>query len=266
MVFNFDYTASVINTFYDNVIFYIADDNIGFGNFNPGWVNRYHMRTEKKVSATSRMCIVTSDYMFRKISAYQPRTYNIPLGAPEIKLKEIIIREKKDPLPILGLVGYLDSNLDELLLDTLLKKFKIHFIGPASKETINKMEQYENALMLGPKTGEDLYQALQHVDVCIAPYDLKKINKGATPNKLWLYLAMGRPSVITKIPNIESWKFEEDLVYICENKDFEINCIEAYLRDNATLYQKRIVAASNSSWNKRIEQIKVLFYNSLSSN
>lgn len=260
IVITFDYTAPEINKFFNNVLFYCADDNVGFGNFNPTFINNYHNKTERKVAEGCKLCVVTSDYMFDKIKAYNPKTFNIPLGSPEINLKVITTRDKKGASPHLGLVGYLDSNLDDTLLDQLLHKYKITFIGPASNETKARMKAYPNATLLGPKTGDDLYKELQKVDVCIAPYDIKKVNKGATPNKLWLYLAVGRPCVITKIPNIRSWIFENDLVYICDNKDFEEKCLLAFQQDNQFLTLKRIETAKQSSWYNRVQQIKELFY------
>ena len=262
VVITVDYTAPAIHQYFDRVIFYCADDNVGFGNFNPWLINYYHTRTEKKVAAGATICVVTSDYMQSKISKYNNRCYNIPLGAPEVTINEVRMNDKKETLPTLGLVGYLDSNLDESLLYSLLAQFKIVFIGPASDETKAKMAKFTNATMLGPQTGNQLIESLQNVDVCIAPYDLKKINKGATPNKLWLYLSVGRPSVITKIPNIQSWKFENDMVYICNNDEFAGYCKIAYDRDNIMLANERIRTAKESSWHNRVNQILKLFYNS----
>lgn len=260
MVFCFDYTAHVIDQYYNNVIFYCADDNVGFGNFNPFFINRYHTRTEKLVAQRAKLCVVTSDYMGKKIGQYNQNTHVVPLGAPLINYDKLSSPSKDKDLPTLGVVGFLDNNMDFNLLVEILKKFKTIFIGPVSEANKQKLAIYPNANFVGQKTGKELYDCLSEVDVCIAPYDVSKLNKGATPNKLWLYLALGKPSVVTNMPNIESWHFDDKLVYKCENKDFITNCIKAYNDDTAELAVQRVAFAKRNSWKHRIEKIKEIFY------
>lgn len=260
MVVSFDYTAPAINKYFDNVVFYCADDNVGFGNFNPFFINRYHTRTEKKVAEKAKVCIVTSDYMGNKIGCYNANTHVIPLGAPQIDFNDIRIPEKGKQLPTLGIVGYLDYNLDMKLLYEILEKFPTVFIGPVSDENKQKLSRFTNAKFVGPKTGRDLYECLNQVDVCIAPYDVSRLNKGATPNKLWLYLALGKPAVVTNMPNIDSWKFEDGLVYKCDNDVFIEQCIKAYAEDSYALALKRVELAKANSWRNRVEKMKELFY------
>lgn len=260
MVISFDYTAPAINRFFDNVVFYCADDNVGFGNFNPFFINRYHTRTERLVAEKARVCITTSDYMGTKIGSYNRNTHVVPLGAPLVEYPPLNFPEKKKDLPTLGIVGYLDSNLDMDLLYRLLDQFDTIFIGPVSEANRQKLARFKNARFVGPKTGKDLYECLAEADVCIAPYDVKKLNKGATPNKLWLYMALGKPAVVTNMPNIESWQFEDGLVYKCDNDCFIDRCIQAYREDSPELAQKRIETARANSWKNRVEKIKELFY------
>ncbi|RYY98540.1 MAG: hypothetical protein EOO11_07775, partial [Chitinophagaceae bacterium] len=84
LVLCFDYTAPAIHSFFKNVIFYCADDNVGFGKFNPFFINSYHTRTERLVAERARLCIVTSDYMQGKINKYNAATHVVPLGAPSV--------------------------------------------------------------------------------------------------------------------------------------------------------------------------------------
>lgn len=88
------------------------------------------------------------------------------------------------------------------------------------------------------------------------------MNKGATPNKLWLYLSTGKPAVVTNITNIRSWQFEQGLVYKCVNEDFSATCIKAFEEDTLELAQMRVQLARDNSWAKRVEKVKQLFYNS----
>lgn len=173
IVFCFDFTAPAIHRYFNNVVFYSVDDNVGFGNFNPWFINIYHTRTEKLVAEGAKLCVVTSDYMSKKIGAYNQNTHVVPLGAPPVADVHIQPPRKMNSLPVLALVGYLDSNLDFPLLRSLLQKFRIIFIGPASKANIEWISKYSNAILVGTKTGKALYDAIGEADVCIAPYDEK---------------------------------------------------------------------------------------------
>ena len=258
LVITFDFTAPEIHEYFNDVIFYCADDNVGLGKFTPQYVISYHTRMEKEVAEKSRLCIVTSEYMLSKIKAYNRSTYLVPLGAPEVS-KAAVFREKQNAQPVLGLVGYLDLNMDYPLLRRLLEKFQIVFIGPISAKAKKDFLKYPNANFVGVKTGNELYSLLDSIDVCIAPYDVNIINKGLTPNKLWLYLATGKPVVVTEVPNIRNWVFEEKLVYKCSNEDFVENCLAAYRDNNAHLTQKRVEVARNNTWSKRVEKIMEFF-------
>ncbi len=261
MVISFDYTAPAVNDYFDNVVFYCADDNVGFGNFNPSFINRYHTKTERLVAERAKACVVTSDYMGIKIGNYNRNTHVVPLGAPPINY-ECLFCETKNELPTLGLVGYLDNNMDMPLLYDLLETFPMIIIGPISDANRKKLAKYPNAQFVGPKTGKDLYDCLSKADVCIAPYDVTKLNKGATPNKLWLYLALGKPAVVVDMPNLKSWQFDEKLVYKCNRDSFIECCVEAYKDDNALLASTRREVANNNSWKSRVEQIKQIYYTS----
>ncbi len=260
MVISFDYTAPAIHKYFDNVVFYCADDNVGFGNFNPFFINMYHTKTERLVASRAKACIVTSEYMGTKIGKYNGNTHVIPLGAPQIDFKGITAPLKDKPLPTLGIVGYLDYNMDMNLLYELLEKFPTIFIGPVSDANRQKLARFSNAQFVGPKTGKDLYEWLSKADVCIAPYDVSKLNKGATPNKLWLYMALGKPAVVTNMPNIRNWEFDDKLVYKCDNTHFIECCIRAYQDDTHELALKRQEVAKANSWSNRVEKMKEIFY------
>ncbi len=257
---NFDYTAKDFGRYFKNYVFYCADDNVGFGKFNFGFINTYHTATEKEAAANATICAVTSSYMHKKIGSYNPATYEIALGAPAAYNNVIPLPETKKDKPVLGLVGYLDSNLDYTLMNDLLNRFKIIFIGPVNEKNFKLLSHTENAVFTGAKTGKALYESLQQADVCIAPYEVSVLNKGATPNKLWLYLSLGKPSVITSMPNIEHWQFEKDTVYITENDQFEELCQTAYINDTPALQKKRLQLASDNSWSNKVKEMKMLYY------
>lgn len=260
IVFTFDHTSHLITGFYDNVIYYCGDDFIGNAKITLPWINAFHRRIEKALSSSARLCIVTSEYLYQRHIQYNKNTHLVALGSPTID-QEFDYKRSKEKLPTLGIVSYLNRRMALDVFDALLKKFKIILIGPADADIKKRYAGNENAVFVGTKSGKELYQCLADVDVCIAPYNEKNVNKGGTPNKMWLYLALGKPCVVTNIPAIRNWTFEDKLVYICSNDVFVEACEKAFLDDMEELAKQRIALARSNTWDNKVAEILELYHN-----
>lgn len=261
LVITFDHTSHIINQFFDNVIYYCGDDFIGNAVYTLPLVNYYHRLIEQKLAASSGMCVVTSEFLLKRHVRYNEQSHLIPLGAPTINYERIFKKSNKHT-PVLGIVAFFDFRIPLEILDQLLQEFKIYMIGPADQQIQNRYQHNRNAIFTGTKRGKELYQLIEdEVDVCIAPYAEDKINKGLTPNKLWLYLALGKPCVVTNIPNIKEWNFGEKIMYKCSNQDFIQSCRTAFLENNETLFKRRIQIANENSWHNRVDSMLNLYYN-----
>jgi hypothetical protein len=262
LVITFDFTSYLINNFSPNVIYYCGDDYIGNSDYKLFIIDWYHKKIEKNLATGTKLCIVTSEFLLEKISLYNFNTHLVPLGAPTVINHEVRYKESSNKEPVLGLVAYINRRMPLALLDDLLRRFKIVFIGPTDASIQKRYLSNENAEFIGLKEGVELYTALEKVDVTIAPYDEEKINKGVTPNKLWFYLALGKPCVVTDIPNIKNWFFEDKEVYKTKNKYFSDTCLQSFKEDDEASFYKRIETSKRNSWAHRVENILELFYES----
>lgn len=260
VVFTFDHTSHLITTFFDNVIYYCGDDFIGNAKISLPWINAYHRRIEQKLSSGAGLCIVTSEYLYERHIRFNKNTHLVALGAPTVT--HAYPYKKPSAVPTLGIVSYLNRRMALDVFDGLLKKFKIVMIGPADDDIKKRYAGNENAVFVGTKSGSELYQLLSEVDVCIAPYNEKNVNRGGTPNKMWLYLALGKPCVVTNIPAIRNWTFDEKLVYICSNDVFVETCAQAFADNSEALAAQRKVLAQSNSWENKVKEILDLYYNS----
>lgn len=263
-IINFDFTASRLINFFstNNITYYCNDDFIGNAEFSPKIINKYHEKVEKIVIKNSGNCVATSDYLYKKLISLNSNSHLIHLGAPEgIPNKYIQFRNdnKNKEVITVAYVGHMLPN--KLAIEWIQecagrKRLEFLLIGPENIEVKRYFENVSKVKLLGVKIGEDLYSTLSEVNVCIAPYTLEKINKGGTPNKLWLYLALGKPVVLTELPNIESWKFEDDIIYRTSSKEEFLHLIEkAFIRDTEKLFKKRIEIAQENSWPRRIDRL-----------
>lgn len=262
-IINFDFTATRLVKHFtpDSIIYYCNDDFIGNADFSPLIINKYHQCLEKTVIKNSGCCIATSDFLYKKMSCINMNTHLIHLGAPSGIPDEYKVyrnNNKNEDKIIVAYVGFMLPN--KLAIDWIqecLGNTRIEFvlIGPGDKEVTQHFTNSSNVKFLGVKTGTDLYSSLSNANVCIAPYNLRKINRGVTPNKLWLYLALGKPVVLTKLPNIASGEFEDDIIYQTEDKqDFPHLIEKAFHSDTEELFLKRIELSQKNSWSRKIDQ------------
>ena len=128
--------------------------------------------------------------------------------------------------------------------------------GKISSALSTTLKNYNNIKYKGVLMGDQLIEQLKEIDVGIAPYNQSDVNLGRTPNKLWLYLALGKPVVVSTLPNIKNWKFAEKFVYLANNEvEFAEKVYAAYADDTSDLQIKRFQFAQENTWDKRIEEL-----------
>ena len=262
-VINFDHTATQIFKYFNDVIYYCNDYYIR-GYFLYA-IKKYLIKSETEVIKQANFCIATSQYLLTRLKRYNSRVYEIKLGAPEVKIP-VYYKSPCKKINV-GLVSFVDSKKVSIsLIKEIIKNKNIELIiwGPVKEEFRKKFALYTNIHFRRSKFGEELYNDLLEIDVGIVPYLLNDDNPGRTPNKLWLYLALGKPVVITNIPNIRTWKFEEKIIYrVNSDAEFFDKILLAQSENSEELMRKRINVAKQNTWDKRVEQL-IKIYNSYS--
>jgi hypothetical protein len=256
IVVNFDFTAVCLFNYFKNVIYYCNDDHIGLSYLlNMKWIARYQDEAERTIAGNSAFCIGTSKFLADKLARFNEKTYEIRLGAPTLNHFKPPARKKDGKSVNVGLVGFIETvNYD--LFSFLLSKKELNFtlIGPVFPKYTRILKQYMNVRCTGKLTENNLYEEVGKFDVGIIPYNLKGIID-RTPNKLWLYLALGVPVVISNIKSIHDWSFPEKFVYLSDSKDeFYDNIIKAHKENTKALMEARILFAKSNSWEIRMQE------------
>jgi glycosyltransferase involved in cell wall biosynthesis len=265
-VINSDFTAVNIFNYFKNIAYYCNDDFISNSEFtNPlSIIVKFHNRWEDEMIRKATFCITTSDFLTEKLKEKNNNVYEIPLGAPDISEFEIEpsldISEKE--FINAGLIGFINCRkISAKTINLLLEhpKIKLTFIGPVGKRFMNRIDKKDRITIEGTLTGKDLYSEINNFDVAIAPYNLEKINKGGTPNKLWQYIAMGKPVVVSDLPAMRSWTFPDGCIYRSSDEKFLESILNAYETNTTDLIKKRISIAKNNTWDKRVGKIIKIF-------
>ena len=228
-IINFDHTASKIHKYFNDVIYYCNDYYIRGYYFN--CIKLHLQRSENKVVRNARFCIVTSDFLYLHLLRNNNKVHLIKLGAPTIINRESKkIQESCDKIKV-SLVGFIDSTkISVKLIRKIIinPDIQLFIYGPVKREFKNQFKGINNIFIKGPKTGNELYDELLKTDVGIIPYFKNDNNPGRTPNKLWLYLALGLPTVVTNIENIKNWKFEKGTIYKVKDNNNFVNLIRIH--------------------------------------
>lgn len=257
IVINFDFTAKYLHAYFRHTIYYCNDDHIGISyKFNPRFIADYQKNTEEITAQKSVFCVVTSEYLKSKLTQYNTNVFEIRLGAPDIgnfNPETGIQQKKKIHVAFVGFLQTAEINLLNSIIDN--ERFILTLIGPAGKKDIRKFSRHQNVRMTGKLTGKSLYDEINKCNVGIIPYSLStEIDR--TPNKLWLYLALGKPVVITNIPGIKNWIFPDKFVYKADNADqFSDLIVLAYTENNQSLAEQRMQFAGDNTWGSRINQL-----------
>ncbi len=243
VVLNFDHTATRLARFHGRTVYYCNDDHIGNAPLTGFPVSLYHRWAERRVASEAGLCIGTSPYLVEKLARYNPRTHLITLGAPEPRFKPRppLVRPPGAPRTI-GLVGFINSRKVPVSLINRLTEARnatVVLVGPVTDEFRRQVQHPERVILRGVLTGETLLREVERFDVAIAPYDRSHSNKGVTPNKMWLYLALGKPVVVTRLPNLAAWSFPAGVIYEADSDDDFIRMVDrAAAEDNTGLFQK----------------------------
>ena len=157
--------------------------------------------------------------------------------------------------PIIGFVGSIGKWIDLELYKYLLKNFPDYsfvMIGlNERKQEIALCEQHKNFYYLGLKSQHDVPKYINNFDVCLMPFNQTRIAKSLLPQKMFQYLAMGKPVVSSFIPTLEPFK---EILSIAENPEQFGACIQKAVIENQVLKQDRINFAELFDWKNRMAE------------
>ncbi|MEG3066529.1 MAG: glycosyltransferase [Acetomicrobium sp.] len=155
-------------------------------------------------------------------------------------------------------MGYMDRRLDVEWIKFMTGQKDIDFypLGPNTLEskTIAELEK-SGVQILQPLIGSELEKFLQSCDVLTMPYVLNKVTIAATAqNKLFQYIAAGRPIVSSAMPHL--FEFPPHVLRKARNKeDFVRKIYEAVEMDSEEHAKERLRIASENTWEKRGKEL-----------
>lgn len=226
-------------------------------------------RSEERVLKKADLIFVTSKELFSYCIKYNNRVYNFPFAVNYSEFERVRLQDNNAPeefkgikRPIIGYVGGLHKWVDQELIRETAEKYPEYsfvFVGPMQVD-VTMLSQIKNIYFLGQKEHERLALFIKYFDACIIPYLITDYTKNVYPTKLNEYLALGKAVISTSLPEVVLFNKEfGDIVYVAEDRKGFIEYVrKAVIEKNEAMNDKRIQAASQNSWESRIEKMSDL--------
>ncbi|WP_304511573.1 glycosyltransferase [Desulfobacula sp.] len=239
---------------------YLCNDefpNMNLDNKNKmkAWFQRNLLQYyENQVIKNTDKCLAVSYPLKAKLRELNPDT---ELFLPGHEFKTVLPmakeRSKKQQVKV-AFMGYIDRRLDFEWLMEILKNpdMRLYLIGPRENIDTDFFPGLFNLEFVEPLTGELLQRKLFEMDVLIMPYDISFRGPITTtaPNKFFQYLAVGKPVVISDMPNFIDMPI--GVLYRAKTAvEFVTKIRQAYEEDNNELINMRLKIAQENTWDKR---------------
>lgn len=222
-------------------------------------------RAEDKVIKKADLIFATAHNIYNRCLSRNKRSYLFPFGVSianyvEVRENHVDIPDdlKRVKRPIIGYIGGLHKWIDMKLVRAIAlarKDISIVMVGP-KQTSLSDIDGLDNVFMLGKKEHRELPRYAKFFDAGIIPYQITRYTENVYPTKMNEYLAMGKPVISTRIPEV--LRFDKanggNFIYFIEKEGDAGSAINRALSENNdAIINKRIEAANGNSWDRRIE-------------
>jgi len=240
------------------VVYYCVDD---FSSL-PGVDTKAILEHDVTVTEKADVIFTPSQPLYEKKVKINNNTYLSPHGVNIDHFAKVFNKDLDIPVemrdldkPIIGFFGLIEQWIDLELIKYMAQanpRRSIVLIGRVVQD-ITGFNGIDNVYFLGARPYDLLPNYAKLFDVAVIPYKLNKQVYNANPIKLREYLAMGKPVVSVRSPEMEKFS---DVIYISDNYEEFVNNIENALNNNTDIkVQERITKVKYSSWEKRLEKV-----------
>lgn len=226
---------------------------------NPKGVATGYRCLERQLVVRTDLVFTSSAALARERKALNPHVYHVPPGVhPERFARAEPMPEDitRIPYPRLGFFGGLDERIDQSLIAHIAQArpdWHIVFIGNVRTELNETLCQCPNVHFLGQKGPDELAPCLHALDVLLIPYVVDRYARYIFPNKVYECLAVGKPTVATPLPELETLN---EVIRIATGPDAFVRAIEAALReDDCELIMRRWRIAEENTWDIRYRYV-----------
>lgn len=161
------------------------------------------------------------------------------------------------PRPIIGFVGGIEQWFDARSLAYVARQrpnYSFVFVGGIGRRAdVSELRQLPNVHFLGERKYAMLPTLVRQFDACLIPFLMHPLMKYANQVKLYEYFALGKPTISSRIPELQA---PGDLIYFADTKEEYLEQIDkAVTSDPPEMVQARIDFARSTNWIARTSSV-----------
>lgn len=160
--------------------------------------------------------------------------------------------------PLVGCVGLVDDHLDFDAIRAVadgLERGTVVMVGGVNAG--GERLRHERIALVGRRPYEEMPGCLHAFDCCLVPFARSRLTQGVNPIKLREYLAAGRPTVATGLPEIEPYREVVELAASPAEFAIKVNAILSE-PDTEAARSGRRERVAGESWDRAAETIEEL--------
>ena len=210
---------------------------------------------ENIVAQDADLCLAIHQPLYEKLIKVNKNTILFYPGH-ESQIKKMVFKKESRIKKIkIAFMGYITYNLffDWLIILQKQNWASVYLIGPLHKIDLKKLSQMlPKAIYHSALTGDGLMKKLMEMDILIMPYNtnIPEVKAVTVPNKLFQYIAAGKPVVISDMPNFIT--MPNGIIYRARTAEEFVGKIrQAYEEDCQEFYNLRIKIAAENTWDAR---------------
>jgi glycosyltransferase involved in cell wall biosynthesis len=158
--------------------------------------------------------------------------------------------------PLLGCVGLIDDHLDMAAIRAVAESIDrgtVVLVGGTNTDVAAL--RHPRIMFVGRRPYAEMPAFVQAFDVCLVPFAHNRLTAAVNPIKLREYLAAGRPTVATALPEIEPYG---DVVELVRRGDWAPAVVRAIMDDDAPKRARRRARVAGESWDVAFGRIEAL--------
>ena len=201
--------------------------------------NRVLKKIETRIGTTNKLVYFPHGVEF---SHFNSKAVHAPMVFSTIKR------------PIIGYFGSLtDVNDKQAIVELANDGFSVVLIGKVSGD-YSVCEKNPNVHFIGPIPYRELPAYGQAFDICMLNWEMAEWIKNSNPQKTYEYLAMGKPIVSCRIPEVEYQL--KDLVYFADSpEEYPLQARKALAEDSPEKHEIRMNKARQQDWDNKFSTI-----------
>lgn len=257
--FNFDYYNFASDGYFKKTVYVCNDDFVNNGRSSiTKWIRE---TMERQVAIKSDICLAVSTSLARRLKEWNHRTkLFLPGHSVRIAPEKSIGDDKRGNTIKVAFAGYINERLIDSWLVAIArqKDMELHLIGPLQSPPPRTADLVESGVIIHhqPLFDDDLHVMMVSMDVLIIPYDVRDrmVQAITASNKLFTYIALGKPVVISNMPNYID--FGEGVIYKASNSKGFVSAIKkAHQQDSENFRLKRLRIAQAHHWNNQSRKL-----------